>query len=296
MAKTTMNTFYRTRLCKSLYSEDSNCIGGKCTYAHADEDLRCGYGKNCTNKSCSRIHVAFKFTKGVTTPSPKRIITTKTVKYVTITTSELPNNITETSFKAIKETPTVTPSKKITTQCQFYKTQMCHNLSTCKFGKKCNYAHSKKELKSLPPCHYGTKCFNKDTCHFNHDGGSTKAPWPEVEVDPNRTTPICIKPPALKSRILDYTDSEQELDEINFFSDDIEEGGVEEMKESGEPEEPEPKIDFTLEALLDLDIKEQERLLNEYKIIWKKENDRLGWGDQSEYSEPWKSLDELIIA
>jgi hypothetical protein len=50
------------------------------------------------------------------------------------------------------------------------KTQMCKSMLTtgnCPFGEKCNFAHSKDEIRK-PICFFGEKCKNKDTCGYDH--------------------------------------------------------------------------------------------------------------------------------
>jgi hypothetical protein len=82
---------------------------------------------------------------------------------------------TVVTFKASTENKTPqtiqkqqTPKKSQRTQFPlYYRTNMCRNGSKCKRGERCDFAHSKSELK--PVCCQEENCENDD-CKFYHEG------------------------------------------------------------------------------------------------------------------------------
>ena len=58
---------------------------------------------------------------------------------------------------------------------ELFKTTMCRNLTTCKFGNNCRYAHTKEEIRRIRFCAFGETC-NKPNCRFAHSKNEITPP------------------------------------------------------------------------------------------------------------------------
>lgn len=103
-----------------------------------------------------------------------------------------------TAFKAIGDSRLASVNKR--------KTAMCRNRDKCPFGDKCNFAHSKEELR-VAICAFGDTCtgFRKGTCKFDH----SKSFVPPVHVP----EPEPVKKAAFVINIDDDSDSDSDDDE-----------------------------------------------------------------------------------